>query len=97
MAEEVCVPNERSLHLNVNVKIEPDSQLNANMHSPVTPSQNTYLSGTNESPPKSDLPGTNQSPKKTCIAEPDKVRSKKRDRKAQMLQATIDCVFGLWE
>ena len=104
LAKEFCVPNERSLHLNVklespttNLKLEQDSQLPANLHSPASPSQNTYLSGTNRSPMIGDLPGTNPSPKKTCVAEPDKYRSKKRNRKAQMLQATIDCVFGLWE
>ena len=100
LAKEFCVPNERSLHLNVklesptrNLKLEQDSQLDAPLHSqldaplrsPASPSQFTYLSG------------TNSSPKKTCVAEPDKYRSKKRNRKAQMLQATIDCVFGLWE
>ena len=84
-----------------NLKLEQDSQLDAPLHSqldaplhsqldaplrsPASPSQFTYLSG------------TNSSPKKTCVAEPDKYRSKKRNRKAQMLQATIDCVFGLWE
>ena len=74
LAKEFCVPNERSLYLNVklespttNLKLEQDSQLDAPLH------------------------------KKTCVAEPDKYRSKKRNRKAQMLQATIDCVFGLWE
>ena len=112
MAKEFCVPNERSLHLNVklespttNLKLEQDSQLDAPLHSqldaplhsPASPSQFTYLSGTNRSPMIGDLPGTNPSPKKTCVAEPDKYRSKKRNRKAQMLQATIDCVFGLWE
>ena len=128
LAKEFCVPNERSLHLNVklespttNLKLEQDSQLDAPLHSqldaplhsqldaplrsqldaplhsPASPSQFTYLSGTNPSPQIDDLPGTKPSPKRTCIAEPDKYRPKKRGRKAQMLRATIDCVFGLWE
>ena len=112
LAKEFCVPNERSLYLNVklespttNLKLEQDSQLDAPLHSqldaplhsPASPSQNTYLSGTNPSLQIGDLPGTKPSPKRTCIAEPDKYRSKKRGRKAQMLRATIDCVFGLWE
>jgi hypothetical protein len=92
--QEACVPDEKSLSMII--KLEPESQLDANLQGPVSPGQDTYLSGTNPSP-KSDLPGTNSSPKKTCIAEPDKYRSKKRNRKAQMLRATIDCVFGLWE
>ena len=37
LAEEVCVPNERSLHMNI--KLEPDSQQNATLHSPACPSQ----------------------------------------------------------
>jgi hypothetical protein len=79
------------------IKLEPDSQLNATVHSPVPHSQYTYRSGNNPSPQIDDLPNTKPSPKRTCIAEPDKYRPKKRNRKAQMLQATIDCVFGLWE
>ena len=117
--QEACVADDPSLHMNV--KLEPDSQLDAPLHSqldaplhsqldaplrsqldaplhsPASPSQFTYLSGTNPSPQIDDLPGTKPSPKRTCIAEPDKYRSKKRGRKAQMLRATIDCVFGLWE
>lgn len=83
----------------MNVKLEPDSQLNANptLQSPTSPSQNTYLSGTTPSPTIGDLPGTKLSPKRTCIAEPDKYRPKKRNREAQLLRETIDCVFGLWE
>jgi hypothetical protein len=80
--QEACVPDEKSLVLNI--KTEPDSQLNAHLHSPLSPSQNTYLSGTYQSP-KSDLPGTKQSPKKTCVVKPDKSRAKKRDRTVQKL------------
>ena len=77
--QEACVPDEKSL--NMNVKLEPDGQLNATLHSP---SQNTYLSGTYQSP-KSDLPGTKESPKKTYVVKPDKFRAKKRDRTVQKL------------
>ena len=77
--QEACVPDEKSLVLNI--KTEPDSQLNATLHSP---SQNTYLSGTYQSP-KSDLFGTKESPKKTYVVKPDKSRAKKRDRTVQKL------------
>ena len=65
----------------MNVKLEPDSQLPATLHSP---SQNTYLSGNYQSP-KNDLPGTKQSPKKTCVAKPETYRAKKRDQTVRKL------------
>ena len=101
--QEACVADDPSLVLNIKKELDSQldaplhSQLDAPLHSPASPSQFTYLSGTNPSPQIDDLPGTKPSPKRTCIAEPDKYRPKKRGRKAQMLRATIDCVFGLWE
>ena len=69
----------------MNVKLEPDSKLQATLLSPVSPSQQTYMSGTNQSPPKSDLPGTKQSPKRTCVAKPEMYRAKKRDQTVRKL------------
>jgi hypothetical protein len=39
--QEACVPDEKSLVLNI--KTEPDSQVNAPLQSPLSHSQNTYL------------------------------------------------------